>query len=102
MLYCITRFHKKNMKTKFKSISFRFSVALNYQTPDKQNLYNRAQVRDNGGCGFVLKPAFLVSPASRYTPLSPAGPSARLNRPWRLKLSHGRRRSWARMRKRAI
>ena len=66
-------------------VSF-FAVALNYQTPDKQNLYNRAQFRDNGGCGFVLKPHFLVSPSSRYSPLSPSAPLNRPFRPWRIEL----------------
>ncbi len=34
-------------------------MALNYQTEDKPNLYNRAKFADNGGCGYVLKPEFL-------------------------------------------
>eukprot|EP00096_Caligus_rogercresseyi_P012558 TRINITY_DN5303_c0_g1_i1.p1 TRINITY_DN5303_c0_g1~~TRINITY_DN5303_c0_g1_i1.p1 ORF type:complete len:822 (-),score=236.70 TRINITY_DN5303_c0_g1_i1:21-2336(-) len=54
-------------------------VALNYQTEDKQNFYNRAKFRDNGGCGYVLKPSFLRSPDPKYSPSSPSG----LNlRPW--------------------
>jgi phosphatidylinositol phospholipase C, gamma-1 len=34
-------------------------VALNYQTPDKPMQLNQAKFRDNGGCGYVLKPDFL-------------------------------------------
>ncbi|CAG0889393.1 unnamed protein product [Darwinula stevensoni] len=38
-------------------------VALNYQTPDKPNTINRGMFRQNGGCGYVLKPHFLRSGA---------------------------------------
>ncbi len=49
-------------------------VALNYQTEDKANLFNRARFLDNGGCGFVLKPNFLRNVEDfEYSPLSPAG-----------------------------
>jgi hypothetical protein len=34
-------------------------VALNYQTPGLQMQLNDGKFRDNGGCGWVLKPAFL-------------------------------------------
>lgn len=36
-------------------------IALNYQTPDKSMQLNQAKFRDNGACGFVLKPEFLIS-----------------------------------------
>lgn len=35
-------------------------IALNYQTPDKPMQLNQAKFRDNGGCGFVLKPEFMM------------------------------------------
>ena len=38
---------------------FRCSVALNYQTPDESMMLNKGRFRDNGGCGYVLKPSFL-------------------------------------------
>lgn len=34
-------------------------VALNYQTGDKPMQLNQAKFRDNGNCGFLLKPAFM-------------------------------------------
>lgn len=33
-------------------------VALNYQTPDKPMQLNFGKFKENGGCGFVLKPEF--------------------------------------------
>ena len=42
-----------------KDISRHLTVALNYQTPDKPNQYNRALFTINGNCGYVLKPRFL-------------------------------------------
>jgi len=36
-------------------------VALNYQTPGKPTSYNQGMFRRNGGCGYVLKPAYLRS-----------------------------------------
>ena len=35
------------------------SVALNYQTDDRQNMLNRAMFNGNGGCGYILKPRYL-------------------------------------------
>ena len=49
-------------------------VALNYQTEDKQNMFNRARFCDNGGCGYVLKPQFLRE-AEKETDFSPVSPS---------------------------
>ena len=34
-------------------------VALNYQTPDLGMQINQGLFRLNGGCGYVLKPAWL-------------------------------------------
>ena len=41
-------------------------VALNYQTPDLPMQLNRGRFRDNGNCGYVLRPPFLnpAPPAS--------------------------------------
>lgn len=36
-------------------------IALNYQTPDKSMQLNQAKFRDNGACGFVLKPEFMFA-----------------------------------------
>ncbi|CAG0914868.1 unnamed protein product [Notodromas monacha] len=34
-------------------------VALNFQTEGKPMLLNRGKFRDNGGCGYVLKPSYM-------------------------------------------
>ncbi|XP_055537680.1 1-phosphatidylinositol 4,5-bisphosphate phosphodiesterase gamma-1 isoform X2 [Wyeomyia smithii] len=34
-------------------------IALNFQTPDKWMQLNQAKFRDNGACGYVLKPDFM-------------------------------------------
>lgn len=34
-------------------------VALNYQTGDKPMQLNQAKFRDNGNCGYLLKPEFM-------------------------------------------
>jgi hypothetical protein len=36
-------------------------VALNYQAEDRPLMLNRAMFRQNGGCGYVLKPQVLRS-----------------------------------------
>ncbi|KAJ8937421.1 hypothetical protein NQ318_007880 [Aromia moschata] len=36
-------------------------VALNYQTGDKPMQLNQAKFRDNGACGYLLKPDFMFS-----------------------------------------
>lgn len=59
-------------------------VALNYQTPDKQNFYNRAKFRDNGGCGYLLKPTFLRNPSIPYSPLSPSNLDSSIYPSWKL------------------
>ncbi len=58
-------------------------VALNYQTPDLPMQLNRGRFRDNGNCGFVLRPPFLNPPA-----------------PKRSSKRHGRLRSLGRRRRR--
>lgn len=35
-------------------------IALNYQTPDKHMQLNQAKFRDNGACGYILKPKFML------------------------------------------
>lgn len=44
-------------------------VAMNYQTPDKAMQLNLAKFRDNGGCGYILKPEFMDS--DDYDPYDP-------------------------------
>ncbi|XP_053689407.1 1-phosphatidylinositol 4,5-bisphosphate phosphodiesterase gamma-1 isoform X2 [Sabethes cyaneus] len=34
-------------------------IALNFQTPDKAMQLNQAKFRDNGACGYILKPQFM-------------------------------------------
>ncbi|XP_037042281.1 1-phosphatidylinositol 4,5-bisphosphate phosphodiesterase gamma-1 [Bradysia coprophila] len=41
-------------------------IALNYQTPDKPMQLNEAKFRDNGGCGYILKPKFMLN--ERFDP----------------------------------
>lgn len=36
-------------------------IALNYQSPDKPMQLNQAKFRDNGACGYILKPSFMSS-----------------------------------------
>lgn len=36
-------------------------IALNYQTPDKPMQLNQAKFRDNGICGYIVKPQFMHS-----------------------------------------
>lgn len=35
-------------------------IALNYQTPDKPMQLNQAKFRDNGACGYILKPQLML------------------------------------------
>jgi hypothetical protein len=44
------------------------AVALNYQKEDSANFYNLSFFKNNGSCGYVLKPTFLRDPAIRYNP----------------------------------
>lgn len=41
-------------------------VALNYQTPDKPMQINMGKFKENGGCGFILKPDFMFD--EKYNP----------------------------------
>jgi len=50
-------------------------VALNYQTSCLQMHLNDGKYLDNGGCGYVLKPAVLRSPGVSFDPV--AGPFPR-------------------------
>ena len=61
-------------------------MALNYQTEDKENHYNRAMFSGNGRCGFVLKPEFLRDPGIKYSPLSPSGLPKKQFPSWRLNI----------------
>ena len=45
-------------------------MALNYQHRDKMCFLNDAKFRDNGGCGYILKPEFLRTPNPNYSPMS--------------------------------
>lgn len=44
-------------------------IALNYQTPDKPMQLNQAKFRDNGVCGYILKPRFMLG--ERFDPNDP-------------------------------
>ena len=63
-----------------------FPVALNYQTPDKQNTLNRALFADNGGCGYIPKPDFLLDPDTAYSVTSPANLDREKHPRWTLNL----------------
>uniref|UniRef100_A0A914Y8R9 Phosphoinositide phospholipase C n=1 Tax=Panagrolaimus superbus TaxID=310955 RepID=A0A914Y8R9_9BILA len=41
-------------------------VALNYQTPDLPMRLNQGKFLANGGCGYILKPAYLMDPNFCY------------------------------------
>eukprot|EP00055_Hartaetosiga_balthica_P012472 m.60663 g.60663 ORF g.60663 m.60663 type:complete len:1118 (+) comp7957_c0_seq1:138-3491(+) len=47
-------------------------VALNYQTACKEMNLNFGKFRDNGGCGYVLKPKELCDPQSKFNPTVPS------------------------------
>ena len=57
---------------------------MNYQTKDKPNQFNRALFRNNGNCGYVLKPEFLRDASISYSPLSPSGLPHKRFPPWTL------------------
>eukprot|EP00953_Heterococcus_sp_UTEX-ZZ885_P015737 8868-Heterococcus_DN1.PRE.1 len=42
-------------------------VALNYQTPGLPMHLNHGKFRDNGGCGYVLKPEYLLTSSDNTT-----------------------------------
>jgi phosphatidylinositol phospholipase C, gamma-1 len=45
-------------------------IALNFQTPDKPMQILMGKFRDNGGCGFILKPSFMLN--DDYDPNDPS------------------------------
>lgn len=47
-------------------------VALNYQTPDKAMQLNQGKFRQNGGCGYVLRPEFMFKPSEEELALGAA------------------------------
>eukprot|EP00048_Salpingoeca_helianthica_P002260 m.55893 g.55893 ORF g.55893 m.55893 type:complete len:1072 (-) comp11999_c1_seq2:92-3307(-) len=47
-------------------------VALNYQTPSHELCINHGKFRDNGGVGYLLKPAILRDLALPFNPADPA------------------------------
>ena len=65
---------------------FLISVALNYQTEDKQNFINRARFSDNAGCGYVLKPDFLRDNSIAYSPNSPSELDVEKYPSWKIKV----------------
>lgn len=60
-------------------------MALNYQTPDKSNMQNRALFSDNGNCGYVLKPEFLRSSQLKFSPVDLAGFQYEKFPPWKIR-----------------
>lgn len=62
-------------------------VALNYQTEDKQNFYNRARFSANGRCGYILKPEFLCDPSIPYSPTSPSGLNSKQFPGWKVQVT---------------
>ncbi|ODN02952.1 1-phosphatidylinositol 4,5-bisphosphate phosphodiesterase gamma-1 [Orchesella cincta] len=45
-------------------------VALNYQTPDKPMQLNQGKFRQNGGCGYILRPDFMFKTSEEELALS--------------------------------
>jgi hypothetical protein len=43
-------------------------VALNYQTPDIPMQINGGKFRENGGCGYVLKPEYMYDSNAKPSP----------------------------------
>ncbi|CAG7730788.1 unnamed protein product [Allacma fusca] len=43
-------------------------VALNYQTPDKALQINQGKFRQNGACGYILRPEFMFATENFYEP----------------------------------
>lgn len=48
-------------------------VSLNFQTEGVALQLNDGRFRQNGGCGYVLKPAVLTDPNIQFRPLAPIG-----------------------------
>jgi len=51
-----------------------FSVSLNFQTPDRQMQLFRGKFKDNGSCGYLLKPSFLTDPNTSFNPRAESFP----------------------------
>ena len=49
---------------------FVVAVSLNFQTADRPMQIYRGKFKDNGGCGYVLKPAFMTDPNTTFDPKS--------------------------------
>ena len=45
--------------THFLSVCCHLAVALNYQSARRPIFLNESKFRQNGGCGYILKPKFL-------------------------------------------
>jgi len=43
-------------------------VALNHQTGSEPLWFNHGKFQDNGGCGYILKPEYLIKPDPNYSP----------------------------------
>ncbi|NXW74945.1 1-phosphatidylinositol 4,5-bisphosphate phosphodiesterase zeta-1 [Hirundo rustica] len=63
-------------------------VALNFQTPGTQMELQDGKFLDNGGCGYVLKPAFLRDRNTTFTPRNVGGHSKPLSLSIRLISGH--------------
>ena len=48
-----------------------FKAALNFQNSDTPLKLNEALFRDNGNCGYVLKPEILRNPTLKFDPKNP-------------------------------
>jgi phosphatidylinositol phospholipase C delta len=44
-------------------------VALNYQTPDRPMQLNRGKFRENGNCGYLLKPSYMLEAGAKSPPI---------------------------------
>lgn len=57
--------------THWKILPVLLSVALNFQTAGEGMDLNDGLFRQNGNCGFVLKPSFMRLPEKRFDPETP-------------------------------
>ena len=48
-------------------------VALNFQTPDLPMQLNQGKFEYNGGCGYLLKPEFMIKTDRQFDPFSETG-----------------------------
>jgi hypothetical protein len=47
-------------------------VALNYQTSSTPMWINEAKFKENGNCGYILKPEWMLDPSVNFTLKSPS------------------------------